>query len=110
MSETTPPPPTFYDSNKQVALQVDLVNGNFPLPDATKAYMKAATAICERAARELTGEASRGVVLDGGQMNAAMQLVQALKDKVCVAAILGAESKRRAEESAASEPAAKRAK
>lgn len=100
-----------YEQNKQLAVMVDMVNGNFDLPDATVAYMRAVRAICDRAARELTGDASRGVALDGGQLNAAVQLLQQVKNKACDAAIVGAESKKRAAAAPSeAESAAKRAK
>jgi hypothetical protein len=103
--------PTTYEQNKQIAVMVDMVNGNFDLPNATVEYMREVRAICERAARELTGEATRGVTLDGGQINAAIQLLQQVKNKACDAAIIGAESKKRsASTQGEGEAANKRAK
>jgi hypothetical protein len=88
--------PSAYESNKQLAVMVDMVNGNFDLPPETRQYMKDATLICARAAACLVGDASRGVTLDGGQLNAALQLLQQVKNKACDAAIIGAETKKRA--------------
>jgi hypothetical protein len=88
--------PTAYESNKQLAVMVDMVDGKFQLPAETIAYMDEVRVICQRAARNLTGEATRGVALDHGQLNAALQLLQQVKNKACDAAIIGAETKKRA--------------
>lgn len=80
------------DANPQVAVMVDMINGSFTLDEATDRYMKAVRAICAEAAEKLTGAATIGVALDGGQMNNAIQLLQQVKNKACDAAIIGCET------------------
>lgn len=73
-----------------------MVDGQFEISDETKLYMASVRGICAQAARELTGLATIGVKLDQGQMNAAIQLLQQVKDKACCAALLGSENHKRA--------------
>lgn len=79
-------------ANPQVALMVDMLNGLFVLDDATVRYMREVHVICAEAGEKLTGAASVGVALDGGQMNNAIQLLQQVKTKACHAAIIGCET------------------
>lgn len=84
-----------YETNKQIAVMVDMVNGQFELDEPTVAYMRNVRAIIDTAARDLTGPISVGVALDHGQMNAAVQLLQQVKNKACDAAIIGCETRKR---------------
>ena len=101
---------TLKDTNPQVAVMVDMVNGSFDLDDATLRYMKEVRTICAEAAEKLTGVATIGVTLDGGQMNNAIQLLQQVKNKACDAAIIGCETATRKRKAAEQEADAKRPK
>jgi len=101
---------TLKDANPQVAVMVDMINGSFALDEATNRYMKEVRAICAEAAEKLTGAASVGVPLDGGQMNNAIQLLQHVKTKACHAAIIGCETATRKRKVAEAEADAKRPK
>lgn len=92
----TEPSRSVYETNKQIAVMVDMVDGCFDLDEPTLAYMRNVRAIIATAARDLTGHHSAGVALDQGQMNAAIQLLQQAKNKACDAAIIGCETRKRA--------------
>ena len=94
---SAPPGLSIYETNKQIAVMTDLVDGSFTLDERTCAYMKAVRKICAKAAAELTGEQSIGVPLDPGQIKAALQLLQQVKNKACDAAIIGNETRNRAQ-------------
>ena len=89
--------PSFYESNKIVALQIDTID-RVPadLPDEAKVFVRTVELEMKSLLMRVSGDVSRGVVLDGGQMNAAAQLAHQLKDKLIQAAVLGAEAKKRA--------------
>lgn len=109
-SSSIPPSRSLYDTNPQIATMVDMVDCKFDLDDATLRYMSDVRQICAKAATELTGARTTGVSLDGGQMNAAIQLLQQVKNKACDAAILGCENRKRAAAAAAAADAEKKRK
>ncbi len=89
-------PKTLYEQNTQLAALISALSDG-DLGDASALmYRQHVARVINQAMLELTGEATRGVALDGGQMNAAIQLLQQAKNKALDAVSLGTHAQKRA--------------
>ena len=77
-----------------IALRLDLINGQFDLEPETTDAMRAARAILAKAGRDVIAVMPKHA--DIGRTIAFLDMLQAAKDTVCVAAIIGDETKNRA--------------
>jgi hypothetical protein len=87
-------PVSLYEDNKQIAALQDGLLSNDVGDSAAIQYRMHVERVIRIAMTELTGEATKEVTLDGGQMNAALQLLQQVKYKALDALTLGHIQKR----------------
>lgn len=81
--------PSIYESNPQIALLVDNIGATELGDVAAMQYRAFVDQVLNLVAKQLTGHASRGVPLDAGQVNAALQLLQQARYKLHDAIALG---------------------
>lgn len=80
---------TLYEGNAQLATLISALSDKDLGDSSAILYREHVTRVINNAMLELTGEMSRGVALDGAQINAAIQLLQQAKNKTFDAIAVG---------------------